>query len=104
MDKEKFEIHEKFSHLWKMSPEVSKIIDINPSDVDDKQLWFLDGHLEWLQIKFPEISQEIDITRWKIKLAMWLKPNNIPEILNSSKDNYSNNREYRPVYSDKKSA
>ena len=68
--KSSIENNEKFPHLWKMPPEIKSITDLNPHDVDSKHLSFLDDHLEWLQTQFPDIAEEIDKTREKIKIAM----------------------------------
>ena len=87
---------EKFPHLWKMPPEIKSITNLNPHDVDSKHLWFLDEHLEWLQNQFPAISQEIQQTREKIRIAMWLKPNISWEVMQSA-NNPNYKREYRRV-------
>ena len=97
MSKENFEkSEEKFPHLWKMPPEIKAITKLNPHDVSKNHLWFLDEHLEWLQIKFPDISTEIEETRAKIRIAMWLEPNISKEVLIAANDpDYK--RQYRSV-------
>jgi len=84
---------EKFSHLWKMPPEVSKIIEIDPKEIDNEHLWFLDGHLSSLQENFPDISEEIQETRNKIARAMWFEVNVSWEVMQAA-----NNRDYKREY------
>ena len=92
------ERQESFSHLWKMPPKIETITNIDPKDVKSEHLWFLDSHLKWLQVQFPDIAKEIDITRKKIKIAMWLWANMVPlEIMESANNPEYKNREYRSL-------
>ena len=92
----KFETLEKFPHLWKMPPEIKEITELNPWDVDWKHLSVLDNHLKWLCLKFPEICNEINNTREKIKVAMWLSPKISWEVMQAANNPYYE-REYGSV-------
>ena len=96
MSREEFKYTEKFPHLDTMPPKISSIMGLKPQDVSDKHLWFLDSHLEWLQEQFPEIAKEIQSTREKIKLAMWLKVNVAWEAMQAA-NNKNYKRKYRRV-------
>ena len=85
MSREKIKYTE-FQHLGNMPPRISSIMEIDPHDIWNEHLGTLNEHLMELQEQFPWIAREIQITREKIQLAMWLNPNISLETLKVAND------------------
>lgn len=88
-----------FPHLWEILPGIKSITELDPNDVNSEHLWFLDDHLQWLQIKFPEIYKEIASTREKLQIAMSSPKSFVSweSMKAANNEKYSQVREYRSV-------
>ena len=85
---------DKFPHLGNIPPKIELITNLDMHDVKTEHLWKLDEHLWGLQKEFPSIANEIETTRAKIRIAMWLEPNISKEVFVVS-NNINYDREYR---------